>query len=921
MNPNTLRVARVPFGLFVLGLVACGALLCPALGAAQESAGRRNVLTLHSYHPSVWTDNIQRGYEAVLGDYADVDISVEYMDAKRDSTPAYQHALFAAYQRKYRKTRFDVVLTSDNIALEFALQYRRELFPDAPIVFCGVNGFSRGMLRGQSGVTGVIERGDFAENIKVARTLWPQTDTVYVVADRTTTGEINLARFRDIMALKHPDLAVIVLRDFMSDDLLRKLSSLPQDSFVFLISFWRDMLGDYISEDRLHDVLQACSVPVFSRTEWFIGAGVMGGKCVSGFDQGRRAGLMAARILSGDAVEDIPVQHEGHARFLFDQGEMEQHGINAEALPPGSEVLGGDDKGMRFRPVTVMLFGGAFAALFVLVVGFGGVLVSLYRSRRALEAERDRSARIIEKTPAIICGVTADGETTFLNPFGEAATGFHQEELVGRNWWTTFYPGESYAQVEKLFSEMQGLDVSGYEMDLTAKDGTTRTIMWTSMNRFAPTGELLEVVGFGDDVTERRAAERALRESEGRYRLLFEAAHDGIVILRGGRLWDCNPSCEELMGVSREEILGTTPSDFSPRVQPGGELSSEQAAELLEAAEQGHSRVFEWRHRRADGTMFDAEVSLSGFVVDNVNYVQAIVRDVTEMRRMRELMTQNEKMLSLGGLAAGMAHELNNPLGAVLQSVQNIERRFSESLPSNTQVAGEVGVNLDAVRQYLERRGIDRMLTGIRQAGTRAASIVRNMLEFSDSVDGGREPCRITECVDRAMDLLAAEMRQKQTDLLSGVRIEREFDASALCVPCNRAELEQVLLNVLRNAVQAVQETVREGEEGTLRLTTRLEGGYVVVEVEDNGPGVPEADRRRVFEPFFTTRDPGEGTGLGLSVSYFIVTQNHGGEFYVEPAASEKGARFVIRLPYGDACRVDEGKTQHEDVGSGRAAH
>jgi len=274
----------------------------------------------------------------------------------------------------------------------------------------------------------------------------------------------------------------------------------------------------------------------------------------------------------------------------------------------------------------------------------------------------------------------------------------------------------------------------------------------------------------------------------------------------------------------------------------------------------------------------------------------AVVRldDVTDRVRLDQLVVQTEKMVSLGGLAAGMAHEINNPLGGILQGAQNILLRLDPGRAANVQAAREAGCSMAGIRDYAQRRSILRFLEGIRDSGRRAASIVQHMLEFSRANDTRREPHHFERVVEGALALAASDFGLERKAGFRRVVMERNFQPDMPPVLMSRTEIEQVVFNLVKNAVEAM------GEAGTeqprLVITTRVEGGAAVLEVADNGPGMDEATRRRVFEPFFTTKEVGQGTGLGLSVSYFIITTNHGGTFTVDSRPGQ-GSRFVIRLP------------------------
>jgi signal transduction histidine kinase len=278
----------------------------------------------------------------------------------------------------------------------------------------------------------------------------------------------------------------------------------------------------------------------------------------------------------------------------------------------------------------------------------------------------------------------------------------------------------------------------------------------------------------------------------------------------------------------------------------------------------------------------------------------AVIRvdDVTERVRIEEMMVQSEKMLSVGGLAAGMAHEINNPLGVILQASQNVLRRVSPELQANVRAAEECGVTLGSVRQYLERREILTFLDDIRQSGQRAAEIVTNMLSFSRKSEGGGSSTDLAELLDRTVSLAASDYDLKKHYDFRQIEIVRDYQPEVPQVICQASKIQQVFLNILRNGAEAMRTAGDLGRAPRFILRVLRDEDRVRVEIEDNGSGMDEATRKRVLEPFFTTKSPGLGTGLGLSVSYFIVTEDHRGSMSVE-STPEVGSRFIIRLPVG----------------------
>ncbi|EJL05774.1 MULTISPECIES: ATP-binding protein [Pseudomonas] len=287
------------------------------------------------------------------------------------------------------------------------------------------------------------------------------------------------------------------------------------------------------------------------------------------------------------------------------------------------------------------------------------------------------------------------------------------------------------------------------------------------------------------------------------------------------------------------------------------------------------------------------------------------IDDITQRLSLEEMMVQSEKMLSVGGLAAGMAHEINNPLGAILHNVQNIRRRLSPELPRNLEQAEQLGIALEEVNRYLQGREIPQLLDGIQQAGARAAKIVTHMLSFSRRSTRQMAPCDLPALIDQAVEIAGNDFDLAIGFDFKGQAIIRQFDPNLGPVPGTANELEQVLLNLLKNAAQAIHQRQDDGEPGRIILRTRLNPPWAEIQVEDNGIGMSENVRKRTFEPFFTTKEIGQGTGLGLSVSYFIITNNHKGQMEVQSAPGQ-GTCFTLRLPLAGTSIVPQENKQLE---------
>ncbi|MBC8019249.1 MAG: PAS domain S-box protein [Verrucomicrobia bacterium] len=354
-----------------------------------------------------------------------------------------------------------------------------------------------------------------------------------------------------------------------------------------------------------------------------------------------------------------------------------------------------------------------------------------------------------------------------------------------------------------------------------------------------------------------------------------------------GRVDLVNRCFEQLSGVSaadaRGELLETLIPQFAGQLQ--------RVAEVIE------NRIPLTNARIQSGSGADLHYySMQIYPLNSGLFGMAVIRidDITEHVRIEEIMAQTEKMIMVGGLAAGMAHEINNPLGAIMQHAQNIERRVSPTIAANQRAADEVGVSLELVRAYLEKRGIFEFISHIRSAGVRASTIINNMLHFSRRSEARVETVDLASMLDRVLELAASDYDMKKVYDFRNIELVREYATDMPSITMTM-EMEQVVINILKNAAQAMSQ-VGMGQPPRITLRIWPAGDKAVIEIEDNGPGMDEATRLRAFEPFFSTKDVGVGTGLGLSVAYAIVTNGHNGTIDVLSQPGE-GSNFIIKLP------------------------
>lgn len=357
-----------------------------------------------------------------------------------------------------------------------------------------------------------------------------------------------------------------------------------------------------------------------------------------------------------------------------------------------------------------------------------------------------------------------------------------------------------------------------------------------------------------------------------------------------GKVTHWNMRAVDATGLQHEQAKGRLLVDVLPKFS--GEMQNVVKA-IAERAPVIAKRVPE---ESEDGIRYN-DVSVYPLIANGVQGAVIRVDDITEKVRIEEMMIQSEKMMSVGGLAAGLAHEVNNPLAAILGNAQLMRKRLLEDSTRNRRVAEDLGLDFDAVMEYVRRREADTMIKAILESGQRAGSVVTNMLGFSRKSDGDTHFENPVDILEKSVELVKSGHDLKNSYNFKDIEFVREYDEDIPSVCCEASKLQQVLFNILNNGAQAMTSSYRTtGRTPQFILRCHKQGDSLRLEIEDNGPGMKPEVRDRVFEPFFTTKEAGVGTGLGMSVSYFIVTEGLGGTLTLD-SAPDDGATFTIRLP------------------------
>jgi PAS domain S-box-containing protein len=565
------------------------------------------------------------------------------------------------------------------------------------------------------------------------------------------------------------------------------------------------------------------------------------------------------------------------------------------------------------------------------------------RAEEALRESEEKYRLLAENATDMISRHDPAGIYLYASPACKRLLGYEPEELVGRSAYELIYR-DDFDEVARVHGALLGTsETYTVTFRIHRKDGslvwfetTTRTV------RNPWTGEVVEIHCSSRDASQRKQAEDALRESEERFRTAFDAAAVGMgMAAPDGRWLRVNPALCEILGYSEDELLQMTYQEITC---PDDLASDFRQLEKLHAGEiDAYQLEKRYIHKRGHLVWVHLSVSVVRDALGRPLYQVGLIEDITRRReaeerlreqnsRLEELvaserqahqvlkqaeaqLVQAEKLAALGQLVAGVAHEINNPLAFVNNNIAVLRRDsgFLRELLALYQQGDDVLATaapelLTRIRAFCERIDAGYTLTSLERLTSRSSEglarirrIVGDLRDFARLDESDVDEVDLNSGISATVSLVSGRAHNQGVELV--------LDLAPLPrIAGSPGKLNQVVLNLLANAIDA------SSSGGTVTVCTRaVESGArrgVTVAVIDNGPGIDPAIRDKIFDPFFTTKPVGQGTGLGLSLSYGIV-RDHGGTIEVESSPG-KGAQFTVFLPLGgpDVALPEKGKSE-----------
>ncbi|HXG88805.1 MAG TPA: PAS domain S-box protein [Vicinamibacterales bacterium] len=487
----------------------------------------------------------------------------------------------------------------------------------------------------------------------------------------------------------------------------------------------------------------------------------------------------------------------------------------------------------------------------------------------------------------------------YVSPSVERITGYTTAECYADPFFANrhIHP-EDKARLEASLTDLTG--INRLELRIVHRSGAIKWIEQENTPIRDDQGGVVALYGIARDITERKAGEMALRDSEMRYRTLFESARDAIVLLDGSTIIDCNPAVLRIYGWHSHELIGSDAQNAAPEFQPDGERSADKSSRAIAAAITGQPQQFEFRALKRSGEEVDIDIFMTSVMQAGRLLLQVIARDLTDRRRaeaerlaLQTRLAKAEKMESVGRLSGAVAHDFNN----LLTVIAGYTALLSEDAAADSPTSHKLGEIL--------------------RAAERARDLTQKLLVFSRKQPSRPRVIEIDTFMRDEASVIPRLVGEQ-------IKVKANFTAKDACAHLDPAQLTQILSNLVLNARDAMP------DGGTLTLSTALvqvsrsqaaqhpgvvPGDFVRLSVADSGIGMDEAIQAHLFEPFFTTKRLGTGAGLGLATVYGLVQQ--AGGFIEVDTAPAQGTTMAVSLPVTLSPCVQDDKAEYPAIRGG----
>lgn len=900
-------------------LLWAAVLLCSPLARAEGT----RILLIASYHQGMaWSDAQIEGMRQEMASLQPaVDLQVEYLDTKRVTpTERYYRQFESLLLAKLGELPPAIILAADDDGLDLALRVRDRHFPRVPVLFSGVAVNRRSALSGMENVGGVFDDLDAGDSLAAMLKLRPQTKRVVVIHDQSRTSLAQVDTLRSALE-RLTGLQIEFLTGMNAEAIQARLSLLTPADLVFALPFNKDARGTHFSHEEAADLwAQASNAPVAVTRDVAMRPGILGGYLVSGLEQGQAVGRLAQQLMTGNLSVPLPMSPVP-GKATFDYLQLQRWGMDPDRLPEGALVLNRPkdpwDDLRPHRGWLMALFGSLLIIIALLVLG----MYSRKSAERAIRSSEKKYRELFDHSPdAMIVRDVATGRVVDTNPRFETLFGYTPAEarLLQPLELTAIGGDFTEAAIRERFATVMREGQQVFEWRQRRKDGSD---FWSEISMVRmDMGGRVRTVSTVRDISDRKRAEQLARDLEHRIRQIYENLPIAVFAIDADHkvtFW--NPQMTRLTGVPASDVVGTTESwrgiykearptlvnllvngadaEALERFYPGRLRRSKDIPGALEGEDyfsnQDQSKGMWGRYCAAP--LRDADGNISGAIetlidVTQLKRIQTNLEDLNrelearvdarnqELQRAMGQLVQSEKLAALGSLVAGVAHELNTPIGnvmAVASTLTDEAGSFSRKLLSGAARRSDVeagAARIAEASQLIERNA------------NRAAKLINDFKEVAvDQASSRRRRFQLLAVVEEVLNTARPMFKTANHEVQLQIAADLELDSYP-------GPLEQVLTNLLSNSIHHGFDGT---DSGRISIHAQLDGSRVLLHYADNGKGIATDNLPHIFEPFYTTKLGRGGSGLGMYIVYNLVTNVLGGHIGIE---SEPGAGTQIRI-------------------------
>ncbi len=842
---------------------------------------QKHILLLNSYHQGMtWVDNITKGvYDILEVDKNNLIVHIENMDTKRHNGDEYYNSLANLYKYKFTNIKFDIILCSDNNAFDFLKKHKNDIFgEEIPVVFSGVNDFKPSLLKGYKNYTGVVENFSDTQTVEVMLKLHPKAKEIYIINDYLTSGRAWEEAMRKNLKKYEKKIKITYAKNQTLKELQHTIRTLPKGTLVLMGVYFADKNKKYITFEKIGEqLLDISNVPVYCLLNFNISDGVIGGSVISGYHQGAMMAKLAMNVMQGIDVNDIDVVTEGANQFIFNQKALNKFNIDIKKLPKKSLIINNEKNIYEKYGFIVSIILIIFSILLVTIifiyyknyfsnekgvlklVVYGPIIFIPTIIAILIYSILNNNEQIHEENLKDIINTSQLNQKNIVRNEIEKLSSSIYEFQQDKNKLFEYINTMKYDKNGYLFAlDTKGnILAHGTRKDLiginsyNSKDINGIHFIKQIINNALINSLNLVEYQWENPSTKDISTKYVYSKFLPQYNIIIASGvyDDDIQLLINKKIVKLNKKnnkqIEEILWISLIIlILFTTLAILLSNII---------------------KKIFE---------KYNVEIDNKNNYLEklNLSLEDRITKEVKKSQEKDSLIFQQSKMASMGEMIGNISHQWRQPLSVISTGVTGMKFQkqynlleddmFFKTCDTINENAQYLSQTIDDFRNYIKNE--------------------RNKKYFF-----------IKDTIENLLKLLDGSIKNNNINIILDINETASIEGYP-------NELIQCLLNIVNNAKDALKDIE---DNKYLFISVKEDKKDVKIIVKDNGNGIPQAIITKIFEPYFTTKHQSQGTGLGLSMTYNMITKGMQGSIdvknttYIYENKNYSGAKFTITLP------------------------